>query len=292
MASLRKDSLKGTALFSHNLPLLLGPAFRLQENLNKRKLWEISIKTTMCTYFKYSDVALWYFFMALNNSIRIVKLNLSWEFLGIAMATSWPWILIILKKHNVKYICNVGCFCWQGCGKCLTEVNTCEYPVCVKPSTNILQKAKPFSRLCKSKAWLSCGLHVVFFLWGLDEGNDIYCIIPWRTPKGKIRHALKGPKEYFGLEVYNFLWSLNTNLLENATHFRPDFSSVPWRLPTAFSLITRLEEGADLQPHRWCGTCAIWAELIEQREEETQPHTVHGKPSLVHLYPSPLRHPW
>lgn len=104
MASLRKDSLKGTALFSHNLPLLLGPAFRLQENLNKRKLWEITIKTTMCTYFKYSDVALWYFFMALNNSIRIVKLNLSWEFLGIAMATSWPWILIILKKHNVIYV--------------------------------------------------------------------------------------------------------------------------------------------------------------------------------------------
>lgn len=273
LASLRKDSLRDTDLFSCNPPLLVGPAFRLQENLNKRMLWKMSIKTAMCIYFKNSDVALWYFFMALNNSVRVVKFNLSWEFLGIAMVTSWSWILVNLKKYNVvKYICSVGRFCWQGCNKHLAEVNTCEYPVCVKPSTSILQKAKPFPRLCKSKAWLSCGLRVVFS----SESwlREVTYIIPWRTPKGEIWQALKGPKEYFGLEVYNFLWSLNTDLLENATHFRPDVSIVPWRLTAAFSLIAVLEEGAGVQPHRWCGACAIWAELIERREEETQPHTV------------------
>lgn len=198
MASLRKDSLKGTALFSHNPPLLLGPAFRLQENLNRRKLWEISIKTTMCTYFQYSNVALWYFFMALNNSIRIVKLYLSWEFLGIAMATSWSWILI-LKKHKVKYICSVGRFCWQGCGKCLTEVNTCEYPVCVKPSTNILQKAKPFSRLCKSKAWLSCGLHVVFFFEAWMREVTYIVLYPEGLQREKSGRHSKAPRNILGL---------------------------------------------------------------------------------------------
>lgn len=161
--------------------------------------------------------------------------------------------------------------------------------MCIKTSTSILQKAKPFSRWCKSKAWLSCRLYVVFSFepWL----REVTRFIPWRTPKGEIWQALKGLEESFGLQVYNFSCSLNMNLLENTTHFGPDASSVPWRSHTTFSLIL-LEEGADLQPRRGCGACAMWAELMEQSRKETQPHTLHCKPSLAPLYPSPLHHPW
>lgn len=104
-----RTALKTVTFFSFYPPLPLGPAFRLQKNLNKRMLCKTSIKTTMYMYFKNSDVALWYRFMAVNNSVRVVvKINLPWVFLGIAMVTSWSQNHTILKKYNAgEYM-----WCW------------------------------------------------------------------------------------------------------------------------------------------------------------------------------------
>lgn len=47
--------------------------------------------------------------MTLNNSIRDVKINLSWEFLRITKVTSWSQTCIILKKYKAdKYM-----LCWE-----------------------------------------------------------------------------------------------------------------------------------------------------------------------------------
>lgn len=103
--------------------------------------------------------------------------------------------------------------------------------------------------------------------------REVARFIPWRTPKGEIWQALKGLEESFGLQVYNFSCSLNVNLLQSTTHFGPDASSVPWRSHSTFSLIL-LEEGADLQPCRWCGAmCYVGRVNGAEQEGETAPHS-------------------
>lgn len=81
---------------------------------------------------------------------------------------------------------------------------------CVKTSTSILKEGN------------------LYVAWALAEGSDTYFMLWGMAAKGEIWQELKGPEEPFGLQVYNFC-PLNMNLLENAAHFEPDVSSVPWR---------------------------------------------------------------